>query len=320
MDDDDRKLLERSIRHAMESHSGAALDAALGELGWPEALSMDPRTAVSLLFELQGATHANTSAMGALLSSALGPEAGGGAGVVMPRLSQWDVPGRMVEGDLVIRGLGTASLVDGAVASVVARIDGTDLALEVSTADLTFRAVRGMDPSLGLVEIAGDSVPCSTRRELPPNAWPEAVALARIAAGHELVGAGRAVLELARGHALERVQFGRPISSFQAIRHRLADTLVALEAAAAALDSAWEVRSTLAAAMAKAQAGRGARTAARHCQQVLAGIGFTTEHDFHLYVRRILVLNELFGSARGLTRNLGDELLATRKLPPLPPL
>ena len=320
MDDDDRELLERSIRRAMESHSGAALDVALGELGWPEALSMDPRTAISLLFELQGARHANTSALGAVLSSALGPEAGSTPGVVMPRLGRWDVPGRMVQGDLVIRGLGTASLVDGAVASVVARIDGTDLALEVSTADLTFRAVRGMDPSLGLVEIAGDTVPWSTRRELPPTAWPEAVGLARIAAGHELVGAGRAVLELARGHALGRVQFGRPISSFQAIRHRLADTLVALEAAAAALDSAWEVRSTQAAAMAKAQAGRGARTAARHCQQVLAGIGFTTEHDFHLYVRRILVLDELFGSARALTRNLGDELLATRKLPHLPPL
>ena len=52
------------------------------------------------------------------------------------------------------------------------------------------------------------------------------------------------------------------------------------------------------AAMAKAIAGRSARTAARHCQQVLAGIGFTTEHALHRYVRRVLVLDELFGSAR----------------------
>ena len=72
--------------------------------------------------------------------------------------------------------------------------------------------------------------------------------------------------------------------------------------------------------MAKALAGRGARTAARHCQQVLAGIGFTTEHPLHRYVRRVLVLDELFGSARALTRQLGDELLDDRQLPPLLPL
>jgi len=320
MEDDDRELLERSLRRAMESHSGAALDIALDELGWPEALSVEPRTAVSVLFELQGAAHADSSAMGAVLSSALGLQAGRAADVVLPPLGQWHAPGQKVGGDLVICGLGTTSLVDRVTATVVARVGDNDLALEVATADLTIRTVQGIDPSLGLVEVSGDSVPHGAPRQLPPIAWPEAIALARIAAGHELVGAARSMLELARQHALDRVQFGRPISSFQAIRHRLADTLVAIEAADAALDSAWEVRSTQAAAMAKAQAGRSARTAARHCQQVLAGIGFTTEHDLHLFVRRILVLDELFGAARALTRNLGAELLTTRKLPPLPPL
>ena len=72
--------------------------------------------------------------------------------------------------------------------------------------------------------------------------------------------------------------------------------------------------------MAKATAGRSARTAARHCQQVLAGIGFTTEHRLHLYVRRVLLLDELFGASRVLTEALGDQLLQTRELPPLLPL
>jgi hypothetical protein len=53
---------------------------------------------------------------------------------------------------------------------------------------------------------------------------------------------------------------------------------------------------------------------------VLAGIGSTTEHDLHRYVRRTLVLDQLLGSARTLTRDLGDELLTTRALPPLLPL
>jgi alkylation response protein AidB-like acyl-CoA dehydrogenase len=72
--------------------------------------------------------------------------------------------------------------------------------------------------------------------------------------------------------------------------------------------------------MAKATAGRSARTAARHCQQVLAGIGFTTEHDLHRYVRRILVLDQLFGSHTVLTKRLGEQLLAAGALPPPLPL
>ena len=113
---------------------------------------------------------------------------------------------------------------------------------------------------------------------------------------------------------------GSRSAAFQAVRHRLADTLVAVEAADAALDAAWEDASPQAAAMAKALAGRGARTAARHCQQVLAGIGFTTEHDLHRYLRRVLLLDQLVGAGRTLTADLGHELLASRQLPPLPPL
>jgi alkylation response protein AidB-like acyl-CoA dehydrogenase len=88
----------------------------------------------------------------------------------------------------------------------------------------------------------------------------------------------------------------------------------------AALSGAWDDGSPTAAAMAKAVAGRGARTAARHCQQVLAGIGFTTEHPFHRYLRRVLVLDQLFGSARSLTKDLGESIVASRRLPDLLPL
>ena len=59
---------------------------------------------------------------------------------------------------------------------------------------------------------------------------------------------------------------------------------------------------------------------ARHCQQVLAGIGFTTEHPLHRYVRRVLVLDQLLGDARSLTRRLGEDLLARRSLPSILPL
>ena len=88
---------------------------------------------------------------------------------------------------------------------------------------------------------------------------------------------------------------------------------------AASPTDAWLDQTRESAAMAKALAGRGARTAARHCQQVLAGIGFTTEHPLHLYVRRVLVLDQLLGSARALTKELGEDLLRSGQLPaPLP--
>jgi alkylation response protein AidB-like acyl-CoA dehydrogenase len=121
-------------------------------------------------------------------------------------------------------------------------------------------------------------------------------------------------------HALERMQFGRPIASFQAVRHRLAESLVAIEAAAALLAAAWDEQDPVIAAMAKAVAGRAARTVARHSQQVLAGIGFTTEHTFHHYFRRIVVLDQLLGASSELTRRLGSDALATGSLPATFPL
>jgi len=302
------ELFERSIGHAVESHTGEALDAALDEVGWLDALEADQRTAVSVLFERQGAANATSSALGWVLARSLGLDSRGG--VVLPALGRWDPPGDLDGTRLRVHGLGRGRW-------VVASTGEKDLAFDVSTAALDLRPVRGVDPWLGLVEVTGEVAGAETQ---PVMGWDAAVAVGRLAVGHELVGGSRTMLTLAREHALERIQFGRPIATFQAVRHRLAETLVAIEAAQAALDGAWLDRSPQAAAMAKAVAGRSARTAARHCQQVLAGIGFTTEHPLHRYVRRVLVLDQLLGSSNVLTKQLGTELLRTRQLPPLLPL
>jgi alkylation response protein AidB-like acyl-CoA dehydrogenase len=151
---------------------------------------------------------------------------------------------------------------------------------------------------------------------ISPAAWDDAIALGQLALSHELIGAARTMLELARQHATERVQFGRPIAMFQAVRHRLADGLIAIEAADSLLAGAWEQPSPVLAAMAKGMAGRGARTAAKHCQQVLAGIGFTAEHPFHRFYKRVVVLDQLLGAGAVLTRQLGTDALATGTLPP----
>jgi alkylation response protein AidB-like acyl-CoA dehydrogenase len=149
---------------------------------------------------------------------------------------------------------------------------------------------------------------------------PAALAAGRLAVGWWLVGTSRAMLALARQHAVDRVQFGRHISSFQAIRHRLAETLVAIEGAEATLQAAADVTDDpdgLACLLAKAAAGQAALTTARHCQQVLGGIGFTAEHELHHHVERALILDGLLGSARELTREAGAALRAKGSAPRL---
>ena len=303
MDAADLELFERSLRHATEHATGAELDAALDELGWREALVDDARSAVSMLFELQGAANATSSALSKVTGSS-----------VLPVIGARHAPG-VLEGEHV-RVLGLAYGLPGDEVAIVATADGGHVRATVRVADLEVRPVQGLDPWLGLAEVTGDA----TAVGVEPFDWDAAVAHGQLAVAHELLGASRGMLDLAREHALSRIQFGRPIATFQAVRHRLAETLVAIETAAAVVDAAWEDRSTGTAAMAKALAGRGARTTARHCQQVLAGIGFTTEHALHRYVRRVLVLDELLGASRTLTCDLGAELLRTRRLPPLLPL
>jgi hypothetical protein len=319
MDGTERELFARSLRHATAGHSGGALDRALAEVGWLDALAEDPRTAVSTLFELQGRANAASSALDDVLVHALGAGTGPPTAVVLPPLGQRHAPGDAGDGGLAVRGLGTGALTRRARALVVADGAGGPVAYRVDPAELTARRVSGLDPQLGWSQVDGRPSR-ATGGGLDPAAWGHAVACGQVAVGHELVGAARAMLALARDHAVDRVQFGRPISGFQAVRHRLAESLVAVEAADAALAAAWDAPSPQAAAVAKAVAGRGARTVARHGQQVLAGVGFTTDHAFHRHLRRVLVLDQLLGSARLLTRELGEELLRTRRLPVLLPL
>jgi hypothetical protein len=338
MDRDERELFERSIRAATSAANGAQLDERLVELGWPEALSTDPATAISVLFEVQGEAGSTSSALDRVLAHGLGlaVDPGRPASIVLPPVGTWEPPGHLGADGLRVRGLATAALGPLAgstqveaveVVAVVATDPGTvglegegTVVVTVAPSELDVRPIEGVDPGMGLLEVRADGArPIGPPRSVP-SSWSGGVTLARLALAHELVGVSRTMLRLAREHAVDRVQFGVPIASFQAVRHRLAETLVAVETAAAAAEGAWLDLTPTSALVAKAVAGREARVAMKHCQQVLAGIGFTTEHDLHLYVRRALLLDALLGTSKQLTRLLGAELVATRRLPPLLPL
>ena len=249
----------------------------LAKLGWRELLDDAPDDAIAVVFGALGATNAMATALDDVLASALGEDPRAGRAVLLPRFCAWDPPGA--------EGLATAR---AASADELLVVSGTASAPSLARVRITaaeVRAVHGIDPDARLhaVRVEGNAA-VATR--LDPARWRSAVALGRRAIAHQIAGACRAMLELARSHALERMQFGRPIARFQAVRHRLADALVAVEALEAALGAAREEPSPDTAALAKAIAGRTAHTVARHCQQVLAGIGFTTEHPFHRFSRR----------------------------------
>jgi hypothetical protein len=320
MDANERALFADAVRRATEAASGPALDAALGELGWADALTADAATAVAVLFEAQGTADATSSALDLVVMASLGLSDTGVA-AVLPALRSTAPPGRLHHGRLSVEGLATASAARAARILFVAAEPEAG-AWTVAPEALALRPVRGLDPALGLVEVHGeldlaDAEPLATPGPLD---WTGAVAAGQRALGHELLGASRRMLELARVHALERVQFGRPIATFQAVRHRLAESYVAIEGAAALLAVAWEEPSPATAALAKGMAGRSARTVARHAQQVLAGIGFTTEHGLHRSVRRTLVLDQLLGAGSVLTRRSGTDLLTRGVLPAAVPL
>jgi alkylation response protein AidB-like acyl-CoA dehydrogenase len=184
---------------------------------------------------------------------------------------------------------------------------------------LSSRVVTGLDPALMMTEVAATGPPdVVLAGAAAVETWRAVAAAGRRALGYQIVGAVSRMIELAVDHARDRVQFGQPIGSFQAVRHRLADAFVAKEGAAAALELAWEADDEqLAGMLAKSLAGRAGRIAATQCQQVLAGVGFTAEHPFHRYLARAAVLDRVLGSAAELPEQIGARLVSAGAIPRL---
>jgi alkylation response protein AidB-like acyl-CoA dehydrogenase len=277
----------------------------------------EPRAAVSVVFRALGDLNAVASSLDDVVLDGLGAAVALGGAVALPAFGGWAPPGTLQDGTVAVDGLALARVAARDTVAVPARRGADVVVAIVPTEALERRAVHGLAPELGLSRLHADAASPLSTETLAPGAWDTALIAGRRALATELVAAGRAMLDLAREHALAREQFGRPIAQFQAVRHRLAETYVALEAADAAVVSAWDAPEVMTAMLAKSLAGRGATVAARHCQQVLAGIGFTADHSLHRYVKRALVLDGLLGSSTRLPQELGRALLRTRRLPRL---
>lgn len=318
----ERDLMAQTLRRLAEQFDGEHLSKALVDFGFGQLLDEAPREAVSALFDALGRTCSMSAELQDVLLQPLTKILDGVTAthcVLLPRIGA-AVAGSL-DGDAVtVRGLvigrrpATVFL-----APVTAGLETVWVRIADPSA-LTTRVAAGLDPALAVTELSavGLAATILSRGEQASMLWSAVATAGRRALGYQIVGAVGAMIELAVEHACNRMQFGTLIGSFQAVRNRLAEAHVARAAAAAALEMAWEADDEyLAGMLAKSLAGRSARIAATHCQQVLAGIGFTAEHPFHRYLARVQVLDAILGSTTELHRSIGQQLVSAGTIPRL---
>ena len=174
---------------------------------------------------------------------------------------------------------------------------------EVGTAAVAVTNLDALDGTRGLARLDLVDAPA---RLLDGVTRGQVEAVGVVLAAAECAGGAAWCVDTPATYAQDRRQFGRPIGQFQAVKHRCADMLVRLEQiravawdAATALDGAdpYGAEARLAVAAAGAVVFEAFASVAKDCIQVLGGIGFTWEHDAHLYLRRALALRQLFGGA-----------------------
>jgi len=305
MDSADRQLLIESLRSTFTS-ADTDPAAALDELGWAEAQEADPAEATTLLFTEHGRHAATSSLLDRVVLAEIGVDHAGAA-VVYPPFGADHVTDE-----------GVALADPATVASVwVQRESGLAL---LPSGEVSARPVHGFDTARTWWRVhvppgTAAATPSTQHPQPPPDAWERAVAAGRRALAAELNGITEVLLQNAIRHTSERVQYGRPIASYQTVRHRLVEGHAVLEAARSVLDSAWTDGSPWAAAVAKAVAGSAYRDVARHAMQLCGAVGLTREHHQHGFVERGALLEELLGSARHLERELGSRLLAGLRAP-----
>jgi alkylation response protein AidB-like acyl-CoA dehydrogenase len=298
--------LRRSFSAALAYEDPMVARDQLLDAGWLDALVADEPTAVALTFRLQGERRQDAACLDDVLARQLvsgWPAAAGDFAVAYP-LSIPAARGPEIS-HVVLPAHRTASRL-----LWLGDKDGSDLRIIELEEGLPNHRVKGIDPDYGVIGLSGPPIGRvdPLEGEQARRLWAQALRAGRIAVAHQLVGGSHRLLRLATDHACDRKQFGRPLGTFQAVKHRLAETLVAITSADAAAVAASSSPSHITAAIAKALAGRAAATSGKNCLQIFGGIGFTSDHQFHGYFRRHFMLDRLLGDERTIQRQLGRDL------------
>ena len=200
------------------------------------------------------------------------------------------------------------------------------VAVDTATPGLTVERMHTVDETRRLFTVAFDGVEVAEDRLLcEPGQQAEmlldrVLALGLIAVAADAVGATERMLDTTVDYAKDRQQFGKPIGSFQAVKHHCANMAIAVESSRAAVEgAAGEVdedpaRSMVAASILASYVGPACSRACALAVLVHGGIGFTWEHDAHLYLKRVKLDEVLFGTPAWHRRRL-----AGRIVPPAAP-
>ena len=200
---------------------------------------------------------------------------------------------------------GVAPIVVGADSAnllIVLARSGDELGLyTVDPGAAAIEPLESLDPTRPLSRLSFDGAPARRIGTFGPGHVSRLWCSLSIFLAHELLGAAEALLYSTVDYMQLRVQFGRAIASFQALKHRCADLLMEVELAKALVHEASRVLQTgqdpaEIGHMAKAMASDAAMSAARAAIQLRGGIGFTWENDTHFYFKRIKSSEVLFGS------------------------
>jgi alkylation response protein AidB-like acyl-CoA dehydrogenase len=314
---EERDLLRQTVAALVEKHASPAAvrEAMASERGYDESLwkllcEQVGAAALVVPAELGGAGGALADAAVVLeeLGKALVPTPLLGTTLAELALLAASQSGGVPDADTLERLTEGASIgtvvfdpgyvVNGDVADVVVAADGTRLtrwttvtAHRVDTMDLTRRLAR-VEPK-DTADIGAD----------PGLADTAAILLAA-----EQIGAATKCLDLTVEYTKDRVQFGRPIGSFQALKHRMADLYVAVQSARAVVNDAIAEPSQTSAALARVAASEAFSKVAAEAIQMHGGIAITWEHDIQLYFKRAHGSAQLLGPPRDHLRRLESEV------------
>ncbi|MGE2725655.1 acyl-CoA dehydrogenase IpdE2 [Mycolicibacterium pulveris] len=311
---EERQLLRQTVAALIDKHAppAAVREAMASERGYDEALWQ-------LLCEQVGAAAL-------VVPEELGGAGGelGDAAVVLEELGKALVPTPLLGTTLAelallaadepdtaaLEGLAegtrlgavvfeTDYVINGDVADVVIAADGERL---IRWTDFAADRVETMDPTRRLARVE----PHDTA---DVGADPGLADTAAILLAAEQIGAASRCLDLTVQYTKERVQFGRPIGSFQALKHRMADLYVAVQSARAVVDEAINAPSPTSAALARVTASEAFSNVAAEAVQMHGGIAITWEHDIQLYFKRAHGSAQLLGPPRQHLRRLEPEVL-----------
>ncbi|WP_094288061.1 acyl-CoA dehydrogenase family protein [Mycobacterium lehmannii] len=189
-------------------------------------------------------------------------------------------------------------VINGDIADVVIGADGDRMA---RWTELTANRLDAMDLTRRLARV-------EVQQSTDIGSDPGLADTAALLLAAEQIGAASRCLDLTVQYTKDRVQFGRPIGSFQALKHRMADMYVAVQAARAVVDEAIAAPSPTSAALARFSASEAFTNVAAEAVQMHGGIAITWEHDIQLYFKRAHGSAQLLGPPRDHLRRLESEV------------